>query len=111
MERELSQLAARWKERERCELGQLALHIKIEPQGEIDWFEQIRALPARRLTCARDSLMLYSGPWQNHIQLSFPGCAAHPSKSTVSFISGACWTRSGLRPQASCRWIGRLRAV
>src|SRR5688572_2445065 len=46
MERELSQLAAFPLFPTRCELGQLALHIKVEPQGEIDWFEQIRTLPA-----------------------------------------------------------------
>ena len=45
--------------------------------------------------------------WRNHTQPSFPDFAALVSRSTASFISVACWTRSGSRRRGNCPRHGR----
>src|SRR4051812_25877393 len=54
---------------------------------------------SREFTCAPGSVMLYSKPWHNPIQLLFRDSAALPTRSTGSFISAACWIRSGFMPR------------
>jgi len=49
--------------------------------------------------------------WHNHIQPSFRACAVPSTKSRASFISVACWTKSGFLRQESFPKAGVRRAA
>ena len=63
------------------------------------------------MTIAAELKKCFSKAWRNHIQPSFQDFAALSTRSRASFISGACWTKSGWRRRENCRKAGSRRGA